>query len=69
MPWDKILSILLSLLGVIIAKRTKTIEAKKAYIAFIDTMEHLGLATVGLNGDDRKQRDELRARRNKLSGD
>ena len=68
MPWDKILGFLLGLLGVILDKRTKNKKANEAYISFIDTMEHLGLATVKLNSDDRKQRDELRARRNKIDG-
>lgn len=60
------LPLLIKIIGMIILKGQKNADAKKSYLEFVDTMEHLGLVSVNLNDDDRAQVDELRERRNRL---
>ncbi len=63
MPWGMILSAVLQIVGWIIGKDKKRTAALQAYHKFVDSMEHLGLASVNLNARDRAQVDRLKARR------
>ena len=61
------LPLLIKIIGAIILKGQEKAEAKKSFLEFVATMEHLGLASVNLNDDDRAQVSELRDRRNRLN--
>jgi len=64
MPWGTILNILLKFVTIGLDARGASIDSKKRFLEFIDSIENEGIANVKLNEQDRSQLEELKRKRN-----
>lgn len=67
MPWTIIFTLALKIFNFIFGKVKASDESKKAFLSFVAAIENDSLASINLNDQDRKQLNELKARRDKLN--